>query len=79
MTNDEKNPADKIVGSSDGLERMLISTDESVALIRASTRDHVVQCKFGPGWVALLPVESNRWAFNLIRDVRSNAELRREP
>lgn len=54
------------------LERLTLTEAEHAGLIRGSSRDRWLECAFGPGWVALLPVESNRWAFNIIRYVRSN-------
>lgn len=59
------------VALDDGLERLMLTEAEHAGLIRGSSRDRWLECAFGPGWVALLPVESNRWAFNIIKDVRS--------
>ena len=75
MSDEKNSEADKIVGSTDGLARMLISEQENTALIYASTRDQTFGCAFGPRWVALLPLESNRWAFDLVRQMRANVLL----
>jgi hypothetical protein len=52
-------------------EPILLSDDENTALILASTRDNVLECAFGIGWVELLPIEANRWAFLLLKQLRS--------
>ena len=54
------------------LERMELNDAELAALIRASSRDQCVQCTFGRGWVALLRVESNRWAHEFVAQMRAN-------
>jgi len=61
-----------------GLERTRITESELTVLIRASSRDHVVECAYGPGWTDLLPTRQNRWAFEALLVMRSNVELNGE-
>lgn len=53
---------------SEGLERMAVSEDETNALMKDG---RLIQCAFGRE-VWLLPVEENRWAFEMIAKLRSN-------
>jgi hypothetical protein len=52
---------------------MKITQQEFIWLIKESDRDHAVQSKFGPGWVALLDVPSNDWAKRRIEEIRAAA------
>ena len=57
----------------DGLERTRITEGELIALIRASSRDQVVECAYAPLWTVLLPTRQNQWAFAALKEMRSNA------
>ena len=41
---------------------MRITEQEHLALILQSTRDRVVRCRFGPGWIALDDSPDSEWA-----------------
>jgi len=49
---------------------MIISETELSRLIALSTRDHLLSLSFGPGWVLLIDIESNAWAFSALRSIR---------
>ena len=53
------------------LERTEINEAEYTALIKASNHDKRLSCTFGAG-VYLLEMESNRWAFEFLANLRSN-------
>ena len=72
MTNEQEQADAGKLKSTGRLERMNLSPKEHTALIYASVSDSFLQCAFGSGWVSLLPVLENRWAFDLVERMRSN-------
>lgn len=60
-------------GSTQLLEHTFLTEEEYARLICLSSRDKYLECAFGRGLVALLPKESNRWAFAEIERMRSNS------
>ena len=47
-----------------------ISEKEHLLLILEAEDGKAVSAKFGPGWVALEPIPSNRWAILRVADMR---------
>jgi len=50
---------------------MRITELEYVALMMMATRNSVLQCRFGPDWVALIDVPDNQWAIDAVKGKRS--------
>ena len=47
-----------------------LTEEEHAALIRLSSREHPLGCVFGPGWIALRCIESNKWAIRELAKMR---------
>ncbi len=57
-----------------GLERTNLTAEEHVALVCAARRDSVLECAFGCGFITLLPTTGNKWAFEMLADMRSKMD-----
>jgi hypothetical protein len=55
-----------------------LTDSEHTALIYASSRDNVLSCSFGPSGVWLTDIDSNRWAFNLLKQIRDGSDTNKE-
>lgn len=76
MTKHEETSTLSGVGSTDVLERVELTEVEHAWLIRGTSHERSILCAFGPGGTTLLPVESNRWAFNIIKMARRTEQTR---
>lgn len=61
-----------------GLGRLTVTESEFEELLEDGEGTGKPVCfSFGPGGVDLMPVEDNRWAFEMIAKIRSNVKLPR--
>ena len=55
-----------------GLERTALTENEFTKLMLSSSHDKFINCAYGKNGVDLLPTDGNKWAFDMIAEMRSN-------
>ena len=54
------------------LERTALTENEFTKLMLSSSHDKFINCAYGKNGVDLLPTDGNKWAFDMIAEMRSN-------